>query len=142
MPLATMAKATVAAVLSPSTAERRTVLLTKRTIAPFEEYWCLPGGHIDPLETAEQAVVREVAEETGLSMHAPECIGYCDEIFPEYNFHAEALIFFGTATGEFSARTEEVSDIRWFSLEDALGQKLAFHHKDILQRYESHIAIP
>jgi len=133
----TMTKATVAAILSPSARERRTVLLTKRTIAPFKGYWCLPGGHIDPLETAEKAVVREVAEETGLTMHAPEFIGYSDEIFPEHNFHAEALIFCGTATGELAAQRDEVSDIRWFSLEDALSQKLAFRHNDILQRYES-----
>ena len=137
-----MTKATVAAILSPSARERRTVLLTKRTIAPFKGCWCLPGGHIDPLETAEKAVVREVAEETGLTMHAPEFIGYSDEIFPEHNFHAEALIFCGTATGEFAAQAEEVADIGWFSLIHAQLLQLAFRHNDILQRYESHIFVP
>jgi 8-oxo-dGTP diphosphatase len=33
-----------------------------------QEYWTLPGGGIQPGETAEQAVMREVAEETGLEL--------------------------------------------------------------------------
>lgn len=31
-------------------------------------WWCLPGGAIDPGETPEQAVVREVEEELGLKV--------------------------------------------------------------------------
>ena len=30
------------------------------------DYWTLPGGHVEDAETPEQAVVREIQEETGL----------------------------------------------------------------------------
>jgi 8-oxo-dGTP diphosphatase len=42
------------------------VLLVKRNIEPGIGLWCLPGGFIETGESAEQAVVREVQEETGL----------------------------------------------------------------------------
>ncbi len=52
----TMVKATVAAVISPSGKDLRTVLLTRRSIDPFKGHWCFPGGHIDRGETAETAI--------------------------------------------------------------------------------------
>lgn len=42
------------------------VLLVKRNIEPGFGKWCLPGGFIEEDESAEDAVVREVFEETGL----------------------------------------------------------------------------
>jgi 8-oxo-dGTP diphosphatase len=36
--------------------------------SPTESYWTLPGGGIDSNETPEQAIVREVKEETGLDV--------------------------------------------------------------------------
>lgn len=43
------------------------VLLVKRNIEPGLGLWSLPGGFIEENETVEEAVVREVREETGLS---------------------------------------------------------------------------
>ncbi len=43
-------------------------ILMVRHQSPLESYWTLPGGGIDENETPEQAVVREVKEETGLDV--------------------------------------------------------------------------
>ncbi|MBF0585349.1 NUDIX hydrolase [Prosthecochloris sp. N3] len=134
-----MVKATVAAVITPSAAQPRTILLTQRSVNPFNGFWCLPGGHIDEGERAEQAVIREVAEETGLDFRSPRFIGYCDEIFPDYRFHAEVLIFAGTGLGTPKPEPEEVSDIEWFSLDEARDLDLAFNHHTVLDQYERHL---
>lgn len=44
--------------------ENQQILLVKRKDVPL---WDLPGGRVDPEETAEEAAVREVLEETGYS---------------------------------------------------------------------------
>lgn len=43
------------------------VLLIQRAHDPFAGKWALPGGFVEPNESAEQAATRELQEETGLS---------------------------------------------------------------------------
>ena len=45
----------------------REVLLIRRKNEPFRGHWALPGGFMDMNETLEEAVVRELEEETGLT---------------------------------------------------------------------------
>jgi 8-oxo-dGTP diphosphatase len=130
-----MAKATVAAVVTPEIGNRRSVLLTRRSVAPFMGSWCLPGGHIDDFETAADAIRREVSEETGLDFMPDGCIGWFEEIFPEHRFHAVALAFQGTGSGTLRSQPDEVSEIGWFALEEALSMPLAFNHNLVLQHY-------
>lgn len=130
-----MTKATVAAIIAPNGKTRSTVLLTRRNVHPFKGFWCLPGGHIDQGETALAAVIREVAEETGLIFTDPTFLCFSDEIFPQYNFHAVALAFYGTASGTLRLMPEEVDEYGWFTIDEALSLQLAFNHEQLLQRY-------
>lgn len=134
-----MAKATVAAIISPDEEQSGTVLLTRRNVSPFRGHWCLPGGHIDEYETAEEAVTREVFEETGLHFNDPAFLDYFNEVFPEYRFHAVALAFYGIGRGSLMLMPEEVTEIAWFTLHEAIALPLAFNHLQILQRYEKHL---
>lgn len=47
---------------------RDDVLLIQRNRAPSEGLWTLPGGRLEPGETAEQCAARELKEEMGLSV--------------------------------------------------------------------------
>lgn len=134
-----MTKATVAAIITPDDDKPDIILLTKRSVPPFLGQWCLPGGHIDDYETAEEAVVREVREETGLLFASPVFLHYFDELFEEFNFHAVALAFYGCGIGSTELMPGEVEEIGWFSLSEALTLPLAFNHLQIVRTYYSTI---
>jgi ADP-ribose pyrophosphatase YjhB (NUDIX family) len=51
------------------------LLLIRRANEPGRGLWSLPGGRVESGETDEQAVVREVAEETGLVVTAGDLVG-------------------------------------------------------------------
>jgi ADP-ribose pyrophosphatase YjhB (NUDIX family) len=46
------------------------VLLIQRAYAPYQGFWTLPGGRLEPGESIEQCAAREVREELGLVVSA------------------------------------------------------------------------
>ena len=84
--------------------------------------WCLPGGAIEVGETAEQAVIREVGEETGYVVEAKRLIGvYSDPAqttitYPEGDTVSYvALLFECRVVGGEPALSDETLDVDWFS---------------------------
>jgi 8-oxo-dGTP diphosphatase len=53
----------------------RLLLLICRAAPEADLVWALPGGTVEPGETAEQAAVRETLEETGLGVEAVRLLG-------------------------------------------------------------------
>jgi ADP-ribose pyrophosphatase YjhB (NUDIX family) len=91
--------------------------------------WSLPKGHLEPGETAEEAAVREVAEETGIT---GEIIGALGTI--NYWFIADGRRIHKTVhhylmralSGELSTADIEVEEVAWVPLEELPG-RLAYH---------------
>ena len=80
--------------------EKGELLLTRRAIEPHLGKLDLPGGFIDPLESAEQAAVREIQEELGIPIHSLKYFGS----FPnEYVFSGYCVFTLDIA---FLAKTE------------------------------------
>jgi ADP-ribose pyrophosphatase YjhB (NUDIX family) len=56
------------------------VLLIRRAKPPLAGVWSLPGGHVDPGETALEAAHRELHEETGVTAGLTHLVGLYDII--------------------------------------------------------------
>jgi len=84
------------------------VLLIQRNRPPSEGLWTLPGGRLEPGETAEQCAIREIKEELGLDVFA---------LRPLLKLrHREfELQTFGTQAfdGEIAADPAEIRAWRW-----------------------------
>ncbi|MFO7789564.1 MAG: NUDIX hydrolase [Bacteroidales bacterium] len=59
---------TVDALVFADKGNKRQVLLINRKNPPFKNKWALPGGFVEMHESLEDAVVRELEEETGLKI--------------------------------------------------------------------------
>jgi 8-oxo-dGTP diphosphatase len=70
--------------------EKGRVLLVRRARDPLQGRWVVPGGRVEWGETLEEAIVREVREETGLDVRPTEMLGVVDAIdraLGEVRFH-------------------------------------------------------
>ena len=111
------------------------ILLTKRALFLQEGgKWCLPGGHIDIGESAEDAVKREVKEETGFDVNSVKFLFYYDEFLPELKNHSITLVFRLEVLGK-SNKNKEVLEQRWFNKLEIKNLNMAFTHKEILNKY-------
>lgn len=103
----------------------RWVVLISRRSAAGALHWTLPKGRLEDGETAEQAAVREVAEETGFSGRIEEPLGTIDYWFvwrpDQVRYHKYVHYFLMRYEGPAAApRDDEAEDVEWVPLEEAL----------------------
>jgi 8-oxo-dGTP diphosphatase len=99
------------------------VLLGRRTPQrqAYPNTWDVIGGHVEPGETIEAALVREVREEVGLTPTSFAAFGTMVEPRPAVNGPATYHIFVvdGWDGGEPVMLGDEHSELRWFTLAEA-----------------------
>lgn len=111
--------------------ERRKVLLTRRT---DNGLWCLPGGAMDPGESAAEACIREVWEETGLQVEVKRLIGvYSDPdqlvVYPDgHKAHIVALSFEAQVVGGELGLSPETTEAGYFELHEIDSMEIIGQH--------------
>lgn len=90
------------------------VLLARRARAPLQGQWSIPGGHVEWGETLEQAVVRELREETALHVRVIELLEIVERIGddPAGDSAADDSIARDSDKRRITAKHEAVADAR------------------------------
>ena len=97
--------------------------------------WGFPGGAIELGEAPEDAVRREVKEETGLEVEVGDLIGVYTELDMQYpnGDKAQSICIaykLKVVGGELSCDKEETLELRYFSLDD-MPELFCNQHKEL-----------
>lgn len=109
------------------------VLLIKRLYDPFEGKWALPGGFMDMDETLEEAALRELEEETGLTGIELKQLHAFSGLDRDPRHRTVSVAFYGVLENDqaLARAGSDAKEAVWFKL-GALPP-LAFDHDNILE---------
>ncbi len=111
---------------------KREVLLIQRKNPPFKGLWAFPGGFVDMNETLEEAVKRELEEETSLQLENLQQFKAYSRVDRDPRGRAISVAFVAKLTQKPSVKAnDDAVEAGWFSLNNL--PNLAFDHNQILQ---------
>ncbi|MBL6733029.1 MAG: NUDIX hydrolase [Candidatus Poseidonia sp.] len=113
------------------------VLMGKVERGHFNGYWTLPGGYLDHNEHPSIGCVRETLEELGLQIVLDDKEPVITQrVFNDEGISFVSLTYRSTWNGdvsELALQTEEISEARWFSVNDAYQQAVSQFDKEALR---------
>lgn len=108
------------------------ILLIRRGRDPFQGMWALPGGFLEEHERVEDAVRRELKEETGLEIKHFSFVGLYDKPDRDPRGRTLSAVFLAILDHckPKPVHGDDAAEARWFSLTDL--PPLAFDHDEIV----------
>lgn len=109
------------------------VLLIQRKYDPFKNAWAIPGGFVQENESLEQAVSRELMEETGVQLNYLEQLYTFGDPDRDPRQRIISVSYFGLVkTSQFRElkASTDAENAKWYNINKT--PPLAFDHKKIL----------
>ena len=107
------------------------IVLIKRKNEPYKDFYALPGGIVEYGEKVEDALLREVKEETGLKVRIRNIVGVYSDPNRDPRGHFVSICFLVIPTGGYLKAGSDAKDIKVFPL-DSLPN-LAFDHGKMIK---------
>jgi 8-oxo-dGTP diphosphatase len=124
---------TVDAVVFRKNNSNTEVLLILRGHYPYEGMWALPGGFVDMEETLEEAITRELEEETGLKGVELTQLHAFSELHRDPRGRNISITFWGIAGSPNTdvKGGDDAAEARWFTVDHL--PELAFDHIQVTE---------
>jgi len=109
------------------------LLLVKRGIQPFKGFWDIPGGFLDEGEHPRDGAIREVKEETNLTISIVEFLGiFMDNYCGEGGGATQNTYYIAEPLEGTLSPGDDAIEAKWFNLKN-LPQQIAFpeHAKEV-----------
>lgn len=111
--------------------EEPKVLLIQRGNEPYKGCWTFPGGFMNMEETAEECAVRELKEETGLTVNQIQQIGAYSKVDRDPRGRTISIAYLAIVDAPTAVSgMDDAAKAAWFPLSSL--PDLAFDHKDIM----------
>ena len=108
------------------------VLLIQRANPPFKGGWALPGGFVDMDETLEDAIIRELQEETSLTGIKLEQLHAFSTPGRDPRGHTISVIFWGILNNnQKPIAGDDARNVKWFDIDHL--PELAFDHDEVIK---------
>ena len=109
------------------------VLLIKRKYEPFKGEWAIPGGFVRNEEYLEEAVERELHEETGIKINYLEQLYTFGKPSRDPRGRVVSVAYFGLVRPNAYkiVASTDAEQVQWFNINEL--PKLSFDHKEILK---------
>jgi 8-oxo-dGTP diphosphatase len=102
------------------------LLLVRRGHGPAAGVWSVPGGRVEHGETVAEAVVREVAEETGLECICGELLGWVEVMGEDPDAHHFVILDFVATVLEHGEPVagDDAVEVVWVPLDEVAERRL------------------
>lgn len=111
------------------------ILLVKRKKDPYKNQFALPGGFVNEGETIEDAIEREVYEETSLQVHPIDILGVYSDPKRDPRGHMMTVVFIVLIIRGNPTAGDDAKELLWIPIEKLNDIKIAFDHKLVLRDY-------
>ncbi len=117
------------------------VLLGRRSIEPDNGKWGLIGGRMEMFDNnVEMAALRELKEETGFTAKLINLVTVIGDPYidppADPRFYVVQIVFETVLVADEFKVTDEIDEIRWFEIDEAIKKIRAFDHQTILKIYK------
>ena len=119
------------------------ILLLKRNVRrrTSPNKWQTPSGFINEGESAEEAVIREVKEETSLNIELLDILGVYSDPARDPRGHMMSTVFIAKISSHNdkvdAVAQDDAAAIEWISLEVIDTRNVGFDHKRIISDYKT-----